>query len=329
MRSTLLAIAALAVASAPAFGAEDFTVSETRLRDEKAVFATVEAVREVPARVRTGGTVVRLSVREGDRVERGQVVAVVADEKIGLRIAALDAEIAGLKAQLAQAQTDLSRAEPLLAGGYVAKSRIDELRTGVSVATQSLKARTAERAVLDRQTAEGEVAAPAAGRVLTVPVATGSVVMAGETVATIAGEGLMVRLSVPERHARFLAAGDAIRLDGEDLTGGGTGAGVVTLVYPHIVDGRVTADARVEGLSDRFVGQRVRVWVPGGARSALVVPEHLLTVRFGLDYARLRAADGATVEAPVQRGRPAPSADLPDGLEILSGLRPGDVLVRP
>lgn len=329
MRPTILAFAAMALTSVPAFGAEVFTVSPSPLHDEKAVFATVAAVREVPARVRTGGTVARLSVREGDRVAAGQVVAVVIDEKLRLRVAALDAEIAGLTAQLGQTRTDLGRAEPLLAGGYVAKSRIDELRTAVSVATNTLKARSAERAVLDRQMAEGEVAAPAAGRVLTVPVAEGSVVMPGETVATVAGEGLMVRLSVPERHARFLRVGDAIRLDGEDLAGGGSGSGEITLVYPRIAEGRVTADARVEGLSDRFVGQRVRVWVPGGERSGVVVPESWLTVRFGLDYARLRAADGGVREVPVQRGMARPSAEIPDGIEILSGLRPGDVVVRP
>jgi hypothetical protein len=32
---------------------------------------------------------------------------------------------------------------------------------------------------------------------------------------------------------------------------------------------------------------------------------------------------------PVQRGRDLPSADLPNGLEILSGIRAGDQLVQP
>ncbi len=328
MRPTVFAFAALIAASAPALGAETFTVSRAAFDDEKAVFATVEAVRVVPARVRTGGTIVSLTVREGDRVEGGQVIATVADEKLTLRVNALDAEIAGLKAQLAQAQTDLGRAEPLLKGGYVPKSRIDALRTAVTVASNALKARTSERAVLDQQMAEGRVAAPTGGRVLTVPVAAGSVVMGGEAVATIAGEGLMVRLSVPERHARLLKAGDPVRIDADDLPGGGAGTGEITLVYPQIADGRVTADARVDGLSDRFVGQRVRVWISGGERPGIVVPESFIVVRFGLDTVRL-ARDGKVVEVPVQRGQPHPTAAIPDGIEILSGLRAGDELVRP
>ena len=52
-------------------------------------------------------------------------------------------------------------------------------------------------------------------------------------------------------------------------------------------------------------------------------------MRFGLDYAELRGADGKTIEVPVQRGREHPRPDMPDALEILSGLHAGDVLVQP
>ena len=50
--------------------------------------------------------------------------------------------------------------------------------------------------------------------------------------------------------------------------------------------------------------------------------------RFGLDYVRLRGPDGVTADVPVQRGRDTPEPDMPDGVEILSGLHSGDVLVH-
>jgi len=43
---------------------------------------------------------------------------------------------------------------------------------------------------------------------------------------------------------------------------------------------------------------------------------------------RLRR-DGGMAEVPVQRGQPHPTPQLADGIEILSGLRDGDVLVKP
>ena len=170
--------------------------------------------------------------------------------------------------------------------------------------------------------------APASGRVLRVPVTTGTVILPGETVATVAEQNFILRLRVPERHARFLKAGDIVRLDGEELSKSPAQFGTIRLVYPQIEDGRVIADATVSGLGDYFVGERIRVWVAAGERSGIVVPASFIVTRFGIDYARVRK-DGAAIDVPVQRGRELPRPDMPNALEILSGLKNGDVLVRP
>jgi hypothetical protein len=103
---------------------------------------------------------------------------------------------------------------------------------------------------------------------------------------------------------------------------------VIDLVYPQIEDGRVIADATVEGLGDYFVGDRLRVWIAGGTRQAFVIPSSYVKTRFGIDYVAIRQ-DNRTIETPVQRGREMPTPELQDGLEILSGLRVGDQLVQP
>jgi multidrug efflux pump subunit AcrA (membrane-fusion protein) len=173
------------------------------------------------------------------------------------------------------------------------------------------------------------VLAPTPGRVLKVPVTTGTVIMSGEPVAMIAEQNFVLRLRVPERHARFLKAGDSVRLDREQASGAGVQFGKIQLVYPQIEDGRVIADARVEGLGDYFVGERIRIWVSGGEREAFIVPSSFITTRFGVDYARVQAANNKTVDVPVQRGRELPRPAETDGIEILSGLKAGDRLVRP
>ena len=328
-KAMLAAMVSLLLFAGAAHAATTYTVEPVAATDEKAVFATVESANVVPARVRTGGTIASLAVKEGDRVERDQVVATVGDEKLILQQVALDAQIAGLKAQLAQTQTELGRAESLVRGGVVSRAQYDAATTAANVAANTLKARIADRAVLEQQLAEGRVLAPTAGRVLKVPDTVGSVVLSGETIATIAEENFVLRLRVPERHARLLKVGDPIRLDSQDLSQGAAGSGTITLVYPQIGDGRVVADARVAGLGDYFVGQRVQVWISAGERRSFVVPASAIMTRFGLDYARVRKSDGAIVEVPVQRGRERPRPDMPDALEILSGLQPGDVLVQP
>jgi len=189
-------------------------------------------------------------------------------------------------------------------------------------------ARVAERSVIQQQLTEGNVLAPTSGRVLRVPLRAGTVVLPGEPVAQIAEQNFVLRLRVPERHAGFLKAGDPVRIDAEELGESVARFGTIKLVYPRIEDGRVVADANVEGLGDYFVGRRIRVWVSAGERTAIVIPASLVTTRFGVDYVRLRKGP-TTIDVPIQRGRDLPRPDMPDGLEILSGLSAGDQLVRP
>ena len=301
-----------------------YTVQLANLADEKAVFATVESPNVVPARARIGGTVATLSVRQGDAVTPGQVIAVVGDDKLLLQINSLDAQIAGLQSQLAQAQTDLQRAETLFRQGVGPRTTMDQARTAVEVATAALRARTAERAVALQNLQEGQVLAPVAGRIITVPITRGTVVLNGDTVATVGEQPFMLRLRIPERHAMSLKVGDPVRVDAAQLgTGEGT-IGRISLIYPRIEEGRVVADAQVADLGNYFVGDRVRVWIEAGKRQGYVVPPAFVHTRFGIDYVRLHRTDGGAVDVPVQRGEPRP-----EGLEILSGVRAGDVLVQP
>src|SRR5450631_170757 len=329
MRFGIVVAAMLALFAQRALAQDTFVVAPKTVADEKAVFATVESANVVPARARIGGTVVDLAVKEGDGVKQGQVVATIGDEKLVLQLKSLDAQIAGLEAQFAQAQADLTRGEDLFSRGTIPKTRLDEARTASNVATNALKSRTAERSVLQQQVTEGSVLAPASGRVLKVPVTTGTVIMAGETVASVAEQNFVLRLRVPERHARFLKVGDSVRIDGEELGKSGAQFGTIRLVYPLIEDGRVTADAEVAGLGDYFVGQRIRVWVAAGERTSFIVPGSFIATRFGIDYARIGTDAKTVIDVPVQRGRKLPRPDMPDALEILSGLKTGDVLVQP
>src|SRR6516162_1900700 len=159
-----------------AASAQTITVTERVVADEKAVFATVESISVVPARSRIGGTVALLNVREGDAVTRGQAIAVVGDEKLVLQMKSLDAQIEALQAQANQAQIDFTRIEGLVERGTLPRVKLDEARTALNVAQNGLRARTAERAVIQQQQTEGQMLAPQDGRVLKKVVTVGSVV---------------------------------------------------------------------------------------------------------------------------------------------------------
>lgn len=326
-RAAMPSLGLLLLLALPSMAAERFTVVERMVEDRKSVFATVESAREVEARARITGTLRTLSVREGDMVAAGVMIAVVDDPKLALQLAALDARLEALAAQRRQAQLELDRTRQLRATGAATQARLDEAETALGVIAAQTAAARAERAVTAEQQREGEVHAPQAGRVLAVRGVPGSVVLAGEAVAVIATDAYVLRLRLPERHARFLRASDAVQVGARGLAerpDAALGAGTIRLVYPRLDAGQVVADAEVAGLGDFFVGERVQVTIVADRRSAIVVPRGFIHRGAGVDLVRL--ASGALV--PVQTG-PAREIDGTPAVEILSGLRAGDVILAP
>jgi RND family efflux transporter MFP subunit len=310
------------LAASPALSGT-LTLAPTTVTEWKAVYGRVEARDTVPARARIGGLIVDLAVTEGELVKAGQKIATVQDDKIAFQVAALDAQLRALQAQLETAQSELTRGQTLVDKGVMTAQRLDQLRTEVDVARNQLAATEAQRSVVVQQGAEGDVFAPGDGRVLTVPVTRGAVIMAGEVVATIGGGGVFLRLAVPERYAASLKQGAAIRIN----AGGKESAGRLAKIYPQIDNGRVIADVEVDNLDTNFIDARVLVELPIAERSALLVPAAAVQTRSGIDFVRV-AARGAQAERAVVTGERSKRADG-DYVEILTGLAAGDVVVTP
>jgi RND family efflux transporter MFP subunit len=320
MRALLLASCLLAAGQALA---ETVALSPTMLPEWKAVYGRIETKETIPARARIGGTIRTLSVSEGDTVTEGQEIALVHDDKIEFQIAAYDAQIAALKAQLATAETELKRGEALVERGVATVQRLDQLRTTVDVVRGQISSTEAQRDIFVQQQTEGRVLAPAAGRVLTVPVTPGAVILPGEPVATIGGGGFFLRLSVPERHATALAEGDAIRI----TTDSEEGEGRIAKLYPQIDNGRVTADVEVEGLDTAYVNARVLVRLPVGERQALMIPADAVSTRSGIDFVTVSEA-GHEAERAVVLGE-AVTLGGTEMVEVLTGLAANETVVTP
>lgn len=315
-------IVALAVPST-ARAADPFPIEPRAIADLKAVLATVESVRTPTARARIGGTITQLTVVEGDSVTEGQVIARIVDLKIGLQLAAFDAKEKSLAARLDFLKTELDRARQLRAAGSGTQSRLDDAESQLRVTEAEIGALRAEQAVVAEQAREGAVLAPASGRVLRVSAIAGQVVMPGEPIATLATANYIVKLRLPERHARSLKVGDPVIVGDRDS--GATSTGSIVRVYPELQAGEVVADVEAAAVGDFFVGERVRVSVSTGDRAALVMPTAWVSRRSGLAFATL--ASGA--EVPVQLGHAVAGATGTPLIEVLSGLKVGDAVIAP
>lgn len=310
------------VPTAPVRG-ERLAVTEVLIDAVKPASAVVTSRDLGEARARIPGTLVELNVREGDTVREGQVIGVVVDNRVGLETAAFGAQVAAAEAEAARARSDLSRIQTLFDRGIYAQARLDQALAASRAADAQVRAARAVRSASAETGAQGRILAPASGRVLTADVPAGSVVSAGQSVATITAGPLVLRVEVPEAQGRNLRPGQAVTVSGEDLPG--VAGGVIAQVYPASTAGRTTADIAVDGLASDRVGQRVVVQVPVGQRRALVLPRRFVATRYGIDFVRTVDRAGRASEAPVQLGGPVAG----DRVEVLSGLAVGDVVLAP
>ncbi len=321
MRAVLVA----ALVAAPSVSAQELTVTERVVTDFRSVVARVEAGDSVTARSRLQGIVSELAIDEGDTVRQGDTIARVTDDTIAPQIAALSSRIEGLKARIRQQEDDVGRAEALSADGFFPRARLDEQRTALDVARRTLSSAEAERRVLIARREEGDIRAPADATVTNVSVVSGSIVGPGEVIATFATLDGVVRLALPERHAGTLAEGETLSLR-LPSRGGGVLTATIVRIYPELRGGAVIADAVADTAVSALVGERVDVLVPIGERRALRIPAEYVDTRYGVDFVRVRVGD-RFVDAPVALS--SPQADGAGDVEILSGLRSGDVITRP
>lgn len=311
-----------AAVTPPARG-ERMVVAEVRIDAIKPAAAVIASRDVAEARARIPGTLTQLNVREGDVVRQGQVIGVVTDSRVGLETAAFGAQVAAAEAEAARARADLTRIQTLFDRGIYAQARLDQALAASRAADAQVRAARAVRSASAETGAQGRILAPTSGRVLAAEVPAGSVVSAGQSVATITAGPLVLRLELPEAQGRNLRVGQTVGVSGGDLPAGAVG--VIAQVYPASTAGRTTADIAVDGLVSDRVGQRVVVQVPVGQRRALVVPRRFVSTRYGIDFVRTVDRAGRVSEAPVQLGGAA-TGDL---VEVLSGLTAGDVVLTP
>jgi RND family efflux transporter MFP subunit len=312
--------------------AAEFVVTATTIPEMKAVFGQVESRIVVPARARIGGAIRELHVTQGDHVTEGQAIAVVVDDKLPLQLNAADAKIEALNSQLDNARTQLDRAQQLRATGTGTQVSLDQAKMQFEVTMNQMAAAKAEKTVIEQSAREGTVFAPAAGRVLTVPVTLGSVILPGEQIARIAPGPYYLRLSLPERHAAEIVQGSDVLVGERGLTQTQdllptAHRGRIVKVYPEIVDGRVIADVEVQGIGDYFVNERTLVSIPVGKRKVLAVPPAAIRTVHGVDYVRVAAAK-SEMDVAVILGESF-EENGQGRVEILTGLHDGDRIVLP
>ncbi|MEO0812396.1 MAG: efflux RND transporter periplasmic adaptor subunit, partial [Myxococcota bacterium] len=190
---------------------------------------------EVRARARAevaagaSGAVTRVTVREGDRIKKGQLLLEVDPALAAARTAVAAAELEQVQERLAQAKRDLDRVSAL-SERAISDADVERARSTVSALESERAARHAQNREANAQYVRHLVRAPFDGVVARRVVDQGDWVNPGVPVLELVSSGEVdVLVSVDQTLLRSVSVGDAVTLNG----GSSTGA-VVAAVVPAL-----------------------------------------------------------------------------------------------
>ena len=238
-----------------------------------------EADRKINVVARTGGILTELRVRRGDRVEKGDVIAVLSDE-------AREAQVAQAIALVTQRKTELEAKRRLIENGTLPRLDMVNLEAQHKAAEAALAVAGAER---DR----GVVTAPWSGIVTdtTAEVGQAAFSMAGREIAQIVAlDPMLAVVEVSERKLAGVRVGDSAEVR---LVTGQSASGIIRFVSKSASQATRTYRVEVEMKNPAGAipdGITAEVAIPLAAVPAVRVPRSALTISSAGDVG-VRAVD--------------------------------------
>lgn len=295
------------------------TVRESQINSLIVGPGTVAAWREMPISSEANGlAIVDIRADEGDKVEKGQVLARLNQSLLLAQIDQNSAALAEAEASLANALADEKRAHTV-PSGVISQQTIEQRETLVKTTTAKL---ASARAILEEtkaKLAQAEIVAPANAIVATRSATLGQVV---QTLFRLIQDGrIEVNALVPEADVLKIHPQQSARI--VDPMGRVSHASV-RLVAP-LVDAKTrlgTVRVALPADTELKPGMFVRVEIEAGGTAALTVPFKALVWREGRAAVFTVSDDGTAVLKTITVGRKTSSA-----AEVLHGLAAGDRIV--
>ncbi|MHA7899546.1 MAG: efflux RND transporter periplasmic adaptor subunit [Henriciella sp.] len=161
----------------------------------------------------TGGRIDALRVDIGDRVERGQTLAILDTRTLRAQLASAEAVIAEAQAAFDLAETTVDRQISLLERGHVSSQAVDEARAQSNTAYARISAAKANADALRVQIDLARITAPFAGTVTTRMVDEGAIAGPGQPIfELVETDVLEARIGLTAKLARDMVVGQSYPL---------------------------------------------------------------------------------------------------------------------
>jgi multidrug efflux system membrane fusion protein len=230
---------------------------------ELAAVGTVEPFQAVTVQPQVTGQLMRVTFREGDEVEKGQILFQIDPRQFNAALAQAEAILARDRAQAENANEVLKRVQALVEGDNVTRQEYDQARANAAAAQATLAASEAgvEQARLNVQYAT--MRAPIAGRTGSLLVRAGNLVRAdvSQLVTINQIRPILVRFAVPAANLSLIQqhrqSGD-LRVEAIPTGGGQPSDGALSFM-----DNAVDTTTGTILLKGSFPNREGTLW-PGG-----------------------------------------------------------------
>ena len=298
---------------------------------------TVRSVQSAQLSAQIMGNILRLNVREGDRVGRGQVLAIIDDSQTRAAVEKASAagsesqqQIAAAEADFALAESTLKRYEDLFEKKSVSPHEFDEVKTRFEAARARVNIARAGRAGAQAALAQAQasqdftrVRAPFAGIVTAKLADVGMLAAPGTPIFTIDDDsGYRLESTVDERGIGAVHLGESIPviIDALDKTI----SGKVVQILPAADASSRTFTIKVElpkntGIRSGLFG---RARLPLATRKAITIPKRAVVNRGSMQAVYVIGQERVASLRYITLG-----ASSEQSVEILSGIDAGERIV--
>jgi multidrug efflux system membrane fusion protein len=288
--------------------ASTLTVHSVEIPARHVTSGTVTSDHRVSINSRISGYIRSLSVREGDKVKKGQVLVHV--DPVNANQALVQAQ-----ADLSNARAELNRYEELFKARAETQQQLDRVRLRYKVARSQVKQAR-------NQLSYAEVRSPVDGVVVEKRLSKGDLASPGAAILILEDPAsLLVETHVSEQFVSGIHEADKVEIEISSLNR--TFPGVVRQVVQaaDAVSHQFLIKIALHSYEDVHPGMYAQVGFNIGSRKALMVPKTAVLERAGLNG--IYIVDGENI-ARYRQIRIGQLKD--DSVEVLAGLHDGDVI---
>jgi len=293
------------------------------------VLATLSSQTEVVITPQLSATIREMGPREGQQVEKQQLLVRLDTQELEDHLAALKAQRQSAKDEVALQEKEDKRKEALLGKGYATQETVDRVQAALKTAKQSVNQLQNEIEALKTRLEYGVIRSPVSGVIAARLQEPGNLAAPGQPIYRItASAGAKIKITVPQTVAEQLTSGSEIVLShGEQ-----TRTIKVTRIFPAL-------DALSMGSAEADLNQ-IPFGLPSGARvsgrvildrwiDAKVLPRTALILspdgRRGTIFRVIAGKDGAPGQ--VEKVEVQILASGSEGVAVKGDLSEGDIVV--